>query len=166
MKLWKWFVGQVTRLRGSIAGVGAPDAERRGRADDHSDVADEPAAGPPAHWVERVRRGAPGLLEPPLRPGEPPGQPVAERVMPSQTQLEPQASPLERPERDYVPREPPVAPRRSDARAWPSLLRKLLLRERSVRAAEVDGSPASTADRIARELDAPTRPLGETAAPA
>jgi len=90
MKTWRWFVGQVTRLRRSIVGVLAPDAEQRARAADHSDVADEPAAGPPEHWVARVRHGAPGLLEPSLRwRGEPAHPAVAERVMPSQTELPP-----------------------------------------------------------------------------
>ena len=164
MKLWKWFVGQVTRLRRSIVVVMAPDAERRGRADDHSDVADEPAAGPPEHWVARVRRGAPGLLEPSLRRrGEFPGPPVVERVMLSQTELEPQADPLEEPERDYVPPEPAVGPRRSEAPVRASLLRKALRRERSVPSAEVDAAPAPTADHIPRELHAATRRAGETA---
>src|SRR6476469_4369971 len=110
MKTWRWFVGQVTRLRRSIVGVIAPDAEQR--AADHSDVADEPAAGPPEHWVARVRRGAPGLLEPSLRRrGEPAHPAVAERVMPSQTELPPSPDSPEEPEREYVPPGPP--------RQWP-----------------------------------------------
>ena len=63
MKTWRWFVGQVARLRRSIAGVFPLAVQRRQPAGD-LDVPDEPAAGPPEHWLERVRRGAPGLLEP------------------------------------------------------------------------------------------------------
>ena len=98
MKAWRWFVGQVTRLRRSIVGVFAPDT---GRAGEHFASADEPAAGPPEHWVARVRRGAPGLLEPSLRRrGEPAGPPVADRLVRSQAELEPQPDSFEERERD------------------------------------------------------------------
>jgi hypothetical protein len=163
MRLWKWFVGQVTRLRRSVVGVVAPDAGGRGRAND-SEVAAEPAPGPPEHWVERVRRGAPGLLEPSLRRrGERPGPPAAKPVTSTQTELEPQTEPHEESQPDYVPPEPPVGPRRSEAPVRPSLLRKVLRRERSVLPAEVDASPAPTAEHIRRELDAATRRAGQTA---
>jgi hypothetical protein len=167
MKTWRWFVGQVTRLRRSIVGVVAPDAEQRERADDHADVADKPAAGPPEHWVARVRRGAPGLLEPSLRRrGEPTGPPVDEqRVMASQTEREPPPKPLEEPEREDVPPEPPIRPRRP-APARAPLLRKILRRRRSQSAfppAEVDTSLAPTAERVPDELHAATRRASEPA---
>lgn len=165
MKTWRWFVGQVTRLRRSIVGVLAPDAERRARADDHSDVVDEPAAGPPEHWVARVRRGAPGLLEPSLRRrGEPAQPPVAERVMLSQTDLAPLPDSAEEPEREYVSPEPRGGPpRRPDAPARSRLWRKVLRRERSVPPPEVDASRAPTADRMPRGLPVATRRVGESA---
>jgi hypothetical protein len=164
MKLWKWVVGQVTRLRRSVVGVFAPVAERRARADDHSDVAAEPAAGPPEHWVARVRRGAPGLLEPSLRRrGESTGPPVDERVVASQTEREPPPGSLEEPERGYVP--PMVGPRPPEAQApaRPRLLRNFLRREPSVPPAEVDASPARAADDIRRERHVAMRRAGETA---
>jgi hypothetical protein len=167
MKVWRWFVGQVTRLRRSIAGVLAPDAERGGRADEHFASADEPAAGPPEHWVARVRRGAPGLLEPSLRRrGEPAEPPVADRVVRSQSELEPQPDSFEEPEREYVPPEPPVGPRRPEAPARAPLLRKVLRRRRSPTAvprAAVDTTPAPTAERVSHELHAATRQVGESA---
>lgn len=166
MKTWRWFVGQVTRLRRSIVGVVAPDAERRERADDHADVADEPAAGPPAHWVERVRRGAPGLLEPSLRRrGEPVRPPVAQkRAVPSQTEPEPRPGSLEEPERAYVQPEPMVGPQppETKAPARRRLLPKALRRERPVPAAEVEASPTPTEDHIPRERHGATRSAVET----
>ena len=114
MKLWRWFVGQVSRLRRSVAGVLAA-----GRQPLHADdqlASDEAAPGPPAHWVERVRRGAPGLLEPSLRRrGGPPEPAPANRVARSQTELEPEREPLERPGHDLVRPEPPDEPRRPEA---------------------------------------------------
>jgi hypothetical protein len=165
MKTWRWFVGQVTRLRRSIVGAFALDAERRARAADHSDVADEPAAGPPEHWVARVRRGAPGLLEPSLRRrGEPAQPPGAERVMPSQTDFAPLPHSPEEPEREYVPPEPRGGPpRRPEALTRPRLWRKVLRRERSVPPPEVDASQAPTADRMSRDLPVATRRVGESA---
>jgi hypothetical protein len=72
MTSWTAFVGQVARLRRLIVLVLAR-ARVRGRHVEHQPApAGVPASGPPAHWVERVRQGAPGLLEPSLRsPGEP-----------------------------------------------------------------------------------------------
>jgi hypothetical protein len=167
MKVWRWFVGQVTRLRRSVVGVFAPDAERGGRADEHFASADEPAGGPPEHWVARVRRGAPGLLEPSLaRRGEPAESPVADRVVRSQTELGPQPDSFEEPGRESVPPEPPVGPRRPEAPARAPLLRKVLRVRRSPSAvppAAVDASPAPTADRIPHELHAETRQVGESA---
>jgi hypothetical protein len=164
MKTWRWFVGQVTRLRRSIVGVLASDAERRARADDPSDVGDQPAAGPPEHWVARVRRGAPGLLEPSLRRRGEPAQPVAERVMPSQTELPPPSDSPEEPEREYVPPEPRGGPpRRPEAPARRRLWRKVWRRERSVPPAEVDASQAPTADRMPSDLPVATQRVGESA---
>jgi hypothetical protein len=167
MKVWRWFVGQVTRLRRSIVGVFAPAAERGGRADEHFASADEPAAGPPEHWVARVRRGAPGLLEPSLRRrGEPAGPPVADRVVRSQTELGPQPDSFEEPEREYVPPEPPVGPRRAEAPARAALLRKVLRRRRSPSAVPpmaADASRAPLADRVPHERHAATRQVHESA---
>jgi hypothetical protein len=165
MKTWRWFVGQVTRLRRSIVGVFALDADRRARADDHSDVADEPAAGPPEHWVARVRRGAPGLLEPSLRRrGEPSAPRVAESVMPAQTELAPHQDSREEPEREYVLPEPRGGPpRRPKGLARPRLWRKVLRRERSVPPPEADASPAPTADRMPRDLPVATPRVGASA---
>jgi len=94
MKLWRWFVGQVARLRRSIAGVAASGWQPL-HADDHVTSADEPAPGPPAHWVERVRRGAPGLLEPSLRRrGGSVEPPAADRAPLSQAELAPERESL------------------------------------------------------------------------
>jgi hypothetical protein len=164
MKVLRWFVGQVTRLRRSVVGVLEPDAERGGRGDEHFTSADEPAAGPPEHWVARVRRGAPGLLEPSFRRrGEPAEPPVADRVVRSQTELELQPDSLEEPGRDYVPPEPPLRPRRRVAPVQAPLLRKVLRRERSIPPAEIDASPAPTTDNMHRELHAATRRASESA---
>lgn len=166
MKVLRWFVGQVTRLRRSIVGVLEPDAERGGRVDEDFASASEAAAGPPEHWVARVRRGAPGLLEPSFRRrGEPAEPPVADRVVRSQTELELQPDSLEEPGRDSVPPEPPLRPRRRVAPVRAPLLRKVLRRERSVPRSEIDASPAPTADHMHRELHAATRRAGESADP-
>jgi len=165
MKAWRLFVGQVARLRRSIADLLAPDAEQRERADEHIADAEEPAAGPPAHWVERVRQGAPGLLEPSLRRrGEPVG-PTAGRAVPLQTEPGPRPGSVEEPDRSSLPPEPLVGPRRPEAQAPARrrLLRKVLRRELSVPPADVDASPAPTADDLPRELHAATRRAGETA---
>jgi hypothetical protein len=166
MKTWRWFVGQVARLRRSIVGVFARDEQRRRGAEDHFHVADEPAPGPPAHWVERVRRGAPGLLEPSRRRrSEPAGPPVAQRAELSQTEPEHGPSSLDEIERRYEPPEPIVRyPRPEDqSPARPRLLRKFLRRERSVPTAKVDASPAPTADHNPREMYEATRHADETA---
>jgi hypothetical protein len=158
MTVWRWFVGQVTRLRRSIADAIAPGAER---ADENAASIEEPAGGPPEHWVERVRQGAPGLLEPSRRRREEPEEPpVAERVVPSQT--EPEPLPDEEPQREH----PPPEPRVGRARPAASLLRKVLRRRRSestVRPATVDAPPAPTADDMQRELHAATRRVSERA---
>ena len=166
MRAWRWFVGQVVRLRRSIADLVAPDAEQLGRADEHIASADEPAAGPPAHWVERVRQGAPGLLEPSLRRrGEPARPTEAERAVPLETEPEPRPGSLEEPDRSYVPPEPLAEPRRPEAKtpARSRLLRKVLRRERSLPPTDVDASPAPTEDHIPRKLHAERRRAGETA---
>jgi hypothetical protein len=159
MKTWRWFVGQVARLRRSIVGVFARDEQRRRGADDHFDIADKPAPGPPAHWVERVRRGAPGLLEPSLRRRGEPVPPVAQRAELSQTEPEHRPGSLDEIERRYEPPEPMVRHSRPEAQApaRPRLLRKVLRRERSVPTAEVEASPAPTEDHHAA-----TRRAGET----
>ena len=167
MKVWRWFVGQVTRLRRSIVGVFAPDAERGGRADEHFASADEPAAGPPEHWVERVRRGAPGLLEPSLpRRGEPAESPVADRVVRTQTEPEPLPDSFEEPEREPVPPEPPVGPRRREAPARAPLLRKVLRRRRSPSAvppAAFDASPRADVRTAFHASFTLRRDIGESA---
>src|SRR5436305_1021096 len=62
MKAWD-LVRRVGRL--ALAMLRALGG-RRGRRGEGADVQwAEP--GPPAHWVERVRQGAPGLLEPSAR---------------------------------------------------------------------------------------------------
>ena len=92
------------------------------------------------------------------------GPPAAERVMPSQTELEPLPDSPEKPERESVQPEPPVDPRRPEAPTRAPLLRKILRARRSPSAlptAAVDASP--TAQRIPHELQAPTRQVGESA---
>src|SRR5215211_5228974 len=121
MKSWRGFVGGVARLRRSIAHLVVRAARRRARAEEYVVVADDRAVdahapGPPAHWVERVRRGAPGLLEPSLRRrGGPVEPPPAGRIALSQTELDPEPESFEEPERGYVRTEPTVAPRRPEA---------------------------------------------------
>jgi hypothetical protein len=153
-------VGQVARLRRAIVRVFARGVQRRRPADVGTVVADEPASGPPAHWVERVRRGAPGLLEPSLRRrGEPAGE-LGRR----EHELKPDSS--EEPERDYLPPQRPIDPQRPRARNGTSLLRKLLRRKRArfaVPAAPADASPAPTSDDMPRERRAPTRRVRESA---
>jgi len=166
MKLWRWFVGQVARLRRPAVDVSAPGSEPR-HADDHLTAADEPAPGPPAHWVERVRRGAPGLLEPSLRRRDGPVEPPpARRVALSQTELDP----LEEPERGYVRTEPTAAPLRPEAPVRRPLFRKLrapLLRQalrrthpRPAPNASDEVSPASARDHVPHELDAAASRVG------
>src|SRR4051794_29047688 len=109
MKSWRSFVGQGARLRRLLVPVLARTAQRVGV---RVVAADEPRSGPPAHWVERVQRGAPGLLAPSLRArGEPATPPATERVVLPQTELAPQpdSSPEEL-ERDHLPPAPPGAP--------------------------------------------------------
>ena len=152
MNVWRWFVGQVTRLRRSIVGAFTPD---EGRADDHFAPADEPAAGPPEHWVARVRLGAPGLLEPSLRRrGEPAGPPVADRVVRSQAELELQPDSFEEPEHESVPPEPPAGPRQPEAPARARLLRKVLRQEEPERE-HVPAEPPVGVGR--RRAEAPAR---------
>jgi hypothetical protein len=84
----------------------------------------------------------------------------------SQSELEPQPDSFEEPEREYVPPEPPVGPRRPEAPARAPLLRKVLRRRRSPTAvprAAVDTTPAPTAERVSHELHAATRQVGESA---
>ncbi|HEU5064255.1 MAG TPA: hypothetical protein VFT86_00005, partial [Gaiellaceae bacterium] len=186
MQLWRWFVGQVARLRRSIVGVPAFRSERGQRADDHVARGDEHAPGPPAHWVERVRRGAPGLLEPALRRGGPAEPPAAERIALPQTELEPEPESLEKPELVNVRPEPPVAPQRPEApvrtppwrkvgialirKVQAPLLRNVHRRTRSHPAARaprasVDVSRVTAKHGVPHELDNPTRGLNSPAGP-
>jgi hypothetical protein len=167
MKLWRWFVGQVARLRRSVVGVFASGSQPL-HADDRLTSADEPAPGPPAHWVERVRRGAPGLLEPSFRRrGGPVEPPLANRVALSQNGLEPKPEPLEEPERGDVRTEPTVAAQRPEAPVRTPLerivralrLRKVLRRVPSRAAAE--DSPPTAADQVPHELEPSTRLVDE-----
>jgi len=158
MKPWRWFVGQVARLRRSIVGVFGLGSSRRRRADEDVAALDEPRAGPPEHWVERVRRGAPGLLEPSLRRrGRPGERPVAERIVPSETGLEPLPAPVEPPKPDDVPEQPRVAPRRPEAPEQARLSRRILRRKPSGSTpppAVVEATPAPAGD------DVPSEPAG------
>jgi hypothetical protein len=169
MKSWRWFVGQVTRLRRSIVPVFGRAVRRRPPADVRTVVADEPASGPPAHWVELVRRGAPGLLEPSFRRrGEPSGQPVAARERVAASPAEPQRQPDSsgEPERDDVSPETPVDSPRSATPVRAALLRRVLRRKRSpsrVRAAAVATSPETVPEEMAPELPAATRPVRKPA---
>jgi hypothetical protein len=162
MRSRRWLVEQVARLGRSIVRVFARAVQRRRPADVRTVVNDEPASGPPAHWVERVRRGAPGLLEPSFRRrGEPAEPRVAGRVLsPTEREPQPDAS-----EREYVPPQP-IAPRRPRARDGASSVRKLLRRRRArvaVPAAPADASPAPPSDDVPRERDAATAPVRESA---
>jgi len=164
MKPWRWFVGQVARLRRTIVDAVAPGRPRRGRSDGH-----EPRAGPPEHWVERVRQGAPGLLEPSFR--ERNGsqeQPVAERVMPPATEPTPPPEPLEQIARDEATPEPSAA-RRKATPVRLSRLRRTLRREppRTVPPAEAasaplpDELPGEPAPYVSRNADFPPAPPPE-----
>ena len=177
MKSWRGFVGRVARLRRSIVRLVAWAERPRGRAEEAEEyvaVADEHAPGPPAHWVERVRRGAPGLLEPSLRQrGAPAEAPATDGVVRSPaehepqphsfeqpTELEPQPYSLEQPasdepQREEVPREAAGRPRLPIAPVRRSPLRKVLRRRRSPSAvpqAVVRASPAPMRDDVPREL--------------
>jgi hypothetical protein len=143
MTSWTAFVGQVARLRRLIVRVFSRAARRSRHADEQPVVAHEPGPGPPAHWVERVRRGAPGLLEPSLRSRGEPVRPVADDVAvpqaegeadaESETELEPRPHPRGESEREYTPAEPPAMPRPTDAPVRASSLRKApLLRKTPV----------------------------------
>jgi len=104
MKPWRWFVGQVARLRRSIAGV---VALRRRPADD--DALDEARTGPPEHWLEKVRRGAPGLLEPSFRQqGRPEEEPGSTRVVRPESPVEPPPDRVE----EHLASKPTPVPRR------------------------------------------------------
>jgi hypothetical protein len=162
--VWSWFVGQVTRLRRSIVGVFARGPQEPRRADEPFALT-EPAARPPAHWVARVQRGAPGLLEPSLRRRrEAAGPPMADGVARSQAELELQPEALDEPERDHAPQEPRVGQQRPEAPHRVPLWRKALRRERSpsaAPAAAVEASPTPTEDHLQRELQAAGSPHEE-----
>jgi hypothetical protein len=134
-------------------------AAQRGRPADVLDtVAEEPRSGPPAHWVERVRRGAPGLLEPSLRArGEFASQPIAPRVAPPHAELEPQLHARDEPEPEHAK---PVVPRLRRAPLLDSSLRKVLRRKRlpsAVRRTAVNAPPAPIPDDTPGELPRATR---------
>jgi hypothetical protein len=129
------------------------------------------AGGPPAHWVERVRRGAPGLLEPSFRslgePVPPTGEDFARSEAETEVELQPVARKAAAPERDGAAAEPavvrqPPAPR---ARATPSRrvssLRKVVRRMRipaARRTDAVDGPPPPTSDAAPVEVSTATNP--------
>jgi hypothetical protein len=173
MTSWTSFVGQVTRLRRLFARVFARAERRRARDADEPLVgtAEPRAGGPPAHWVERVRRGAPGLLEPSFRSMGEPVRPSAEDFPPpdAETEVEPQRTGVEEtaPERDDAPAEPAVVRRPSArARTTPSRktspLRKVMRRVRmpsSVRTAATDDSPAPVSNDAPVELPAAKKPV-------
>ena len=163
MKLWRWFVGQVARLRRSVVdGIAAGSHPQRG--DDRLAV-DEPVPGPPAHWVERVRRGAPGLLEPSLRRrAEPVEPPPANRIALSQTELEPELESLEEPERGYVRTEPTVAAQRPEAPVRAPLWRRVFRRmpaQPVPSPAAVEVAPASATNQVPPRLETASRRIGE-----
>ena len=166
MKLWRWFVGQVARLRRSVVGAVAAGSQPQ-HGDDRFAAADEPAPGPPAHWVERVRRGAPGLLEPSLRRRvEPVEPPPANRVALSQTELKPEPESLEEPERGYVRAEPTVAAPRPEAPARAPLLRRVLRRTPAQRVpgpAAVEVASSSVTNHVPPRLETSSRRVGEPA---
>jgi hypothetical protein len=179
MTSWTSFVGQVTRLRRLFARVFAR-AERR-RAHDADEplvaeealVAEEPrAGGPPAHWVERVRRGAPGLLEPSFRSLGEPVRPTAEDLSPpdAETEVErrPQVVEETAPVRDDAPAQPAVVRRPPAPRAQPaparrvSTLRKVVRRLRApsaVRTVAVDDSRTPVSNDAPVELPAARNPV-------
>jgi hypothetical protein len=168
MKLWRWFVGQVERLRRSVVGGLASDSQPL-HADDHLAFEDERAHGPPAHWVERVRNGAPGLLEPSLRrPGEPAEPPPANRVALSQTELGAEPESLEEPERGYVRNEPPAVPERTEGLVRAPLLRKVrarrllqVFRRTESRAASARAAVSPVTSRVPPRIKTAARRVGE-----
>jgi hypothetical protein len=175
MTSWTSFVGQVTRLRRLFARVFARAERRRAHEADERLVAEEAlvaeeprAGGPPAHWVERVRRGAPGLLEPSFRSLGERVQPTAEDFSPrdDETEVErrPQVVEETAPVRDDAPaepevvRRPPPRPRTKPSRKTSSL-RKVMRRMRTpsaVRTAAVDGSPPPVSDAVPVEVPTAT----------
>ena len=173
MKLWRWFVGQVARLRRPVVGVAGSGPPPR-HAEDRL-AADELAPGPPAHWVERVRRGAPGLLEPSYRRrGGPVEPPAARRLARPQNELDPEPEPLEEPEHGYPQTDPTAAAQRPEAPVGARRLRRVLRRTASrsapARAAvspETDKEPPpAKPDRTQlvaenRKTSASPRPLAE-----
>lgn len=143
MKPWRWFVGQVARLRRTIAGV---VELRRRPADDATSSVDEARAGPPEHWLEKVRRGAPGLLEPSLRQQRGSAEePATNGVGPPGNDLE--SDSFEETGREDVEPKPSPAPRRRMA----PLLRKIL-RQQPEPPPNVDEAPlAPVTDVTPRE---------------
>ena len=166
MRLWRWFVGQVARLRRSVVGGFATDS-RPLPAEDHLGVDDERAHGPPAHWVERVRNGAPGLLEPSLRRRDGPLEPPpTNRVALSQPELEAEPEPLEEPERGYVRTEPTVAPQRPEAPVRARRLRRLLRRTASrPEPAPAAVSPETDTNHVPHEVETATKRVSEPLEP-
>src|SRR5262245_14575188 len=167
MRLWRWFVGQVARLRRSVAGVIEP-ASPALHTDDHLAL-DGDAPGPPAHWLERVRNGAPGLLEPSLRRrGGPVERPPTNRIAPSQPELAAEPESLEEPERGYVRTEPTVAPQRPEApvraRRLLQFLRRTLSWSPPARA-ENGGAPEADTNHAPPNVEAETRRVSEPGEP-
>ena len=159
MKLWRWFVGQVARLRRSVVDVFGSGSQPH-HAEDRL-AADEHAPGPPADWVERVRRGAPGLLEPSLRRrGGPAESPPTRRVARSQTELDPEPESLEEPEHGYRT-EPTVADRRPLAPLRIPLLRRVLRRVSPPSPFKATPRPAS--EPVPHELEPAARLVDEPA---
>jgi hypothetical protein len=149
MKPWRWFVGQVARLRRSIMDA---FALRRRHADEEAAPVDEPRDGPPEHWLEKVRRGAPGLLEPSFRQQNG-SAPAPERVLGPEADLAPPTDTFEQPEREDAPS--PTTPPKSVP-----LLRKVLRRKHSPRVAEARRAPE--AGDSPSELPADTRRIVQT----
>ena len=166
MKLWRWFVGQVARLRRSVVGGFAPDSQPLPE-DDHLGVDDERALGPPAHWVERVRNGAPGLLEPSLRRRDGTVEPPStNRVALSQPELEAEPESLEEPERGYMRTEPTVAPQRPEAPVRARPLRRLLRRTASrPKPARAAVTPETDTNHVPHEVETATRRVSEPPEP-
>jgi len=154
MKPWRWFVGQVARLRRSIAGVAAL---RRRSADDAISTVDEPRTGPPEHWLEKVRLGAPGLLEPSFRQQRSPAEePVSPHIAPPANDLESAGSEKTVLEDEELETEP--TPRRREAALWQKapLLRKVLRQERPPSVVETPLAPVADVTPIEpRPIDQP-----------